>query len=442
MEQIWRLLLRSPVVGALHSPRIQRYFQNISWLLFEKVSTFFIAMLVSVFVARYLRPEGFGLLSYAISFAGIFTIVTVSMDQVILRELSRRPENHKSILGTCFFLKLAGAAIIFVVIGSVLLFMNNDRLTDHLILIIAAAELFKAFEVINSFFQSKVLSKTVVKIQVIINLLLSLMKIALVFLQAPLIWFAWIVLVNSLFNAVGFYYVYRKSRYSIMEWKFSRSIARLFLFESWPIVLYGLAFNTQTRIDQVMLGKLFNTNEVGQYSVAFKLVEILGFVPMVLATTFTPPVSRAREVSDALYRDRLLNLYRLMFTSFLLLAIPLFLFGDDVVRLLYGTEYRQAGFLLSLFSIRLFFMHMGLGKSVFILNEGLFKYSLFTAITGAAINVIINFLLIPQYGSTGAFIAMLVSFTVSFFIDVCFFKMRLNLMIILKGMASFWKLTV
>ncbi|MBT1700335.1 flippase [Fulvivirgaceae bacterium PWU4] len=440
MELIRKLLGLTWSSFSFVPPRIQRYLQNVSWLLFEKVFTFFIAMVVSVYVARYLQPEQFGLLSYAISFAGILSVITVSTDQVIVRELARYPEKKNVLLGTSFTIKLASSLLIFVVIAVILFFMDNSRLTNSLILIVAAAELFKAFEVISCYYQAQVLSRQVVKAQIFINFMVSIVKIGLVYLEAPLMWFALIVPIGAAANAAGFVYIYRKGRSLISAWKFSRADAYLFLREAWPLALFGLALNTQTRIDQVMLGKLMTASEVGQYSVAVRLLEVLGFIPMVLSNTFTPPIAKAKAISQNLYHERLINLYRLMFASFLFFAIPIFLIGDDVVRILYGPAYSTAGFLLSLFSVRLFFMHLGMAKSIFILNEGLFKYSLLTAIVGAALNIAINMALIPRYGSIGAFIAMLISFTVSFFMDVFFTRMRMNLGLIMTGITSFWKL--
>lgn len=422
------------------SPRIRRYLQNISWLLFEKVFTFFVAMVVSIYVARYLQPEQFGLLSYAISFAGILSVLTVSFDQVIVRELARYPEKKDLLLGTSFAIKLAVSVLIFAVIGILLRYMDNSRLANNLILIIAAAELFKAFDVVGCYYQAQVLSKQVVKIQVITNFVASLIKIALVFTGAPLVLFAWVVPLGAIFNAAGFIYIYRRGNGPLRAWRYSKHAAFLFLKESWPLAIFGLALSTQTRIDQIMLGKLMSVYEVGQYSVAVKLLEILGFIPMILSNTFTPPITKARALGEGLYHERLVNLYRLMFASFLFFAVPIFLVGDDVVRMLYGGEYKTAGFLFSLFAARLFFMHLGMAKSIFILNEGLFRYSLLTAIVGAALNIAINIVLIPKYGSIGAFMAMLISFTVSFFMDVFFPRMRMNLGLILHGIVSFWKL--
>src|SRR6185295_17282785 len=119
---------------------------------------------------------------------------------------------------------------------------------------------------------------------------------------------------------------------------------------------------------------------------------------VILMSTFMPAVTKAKVTDTDLYHSRLLNLYRLMFLAFLLVGLPVYFFSKDVIVLLYGHEFAAAGFLLSLFSLRLFFSNMGVAKSVFIVNESLFKYSLLTVIVGAVANITLNFILIPRYG--------------------------------------------
>ena len=303
--------------------RFKKYFENISWLLFERGFSLLAGMVVGIYVARYLKPEGFGLLNYAISFVGIFSAFsTLGMDQIIVRELAKQKEKQGDLLGTGFMLKLAGSTFLLVLMVLTILFMKHDPFTNTLILIIAAAEIFKGFEVISFFFQAKVLSKYVVRTQLMINLGMSLLKLSLVFLHAPLIWFAIVIIVASIFNAVGFLYTYRKREGTPFNWKFRKVLAYQLLKESWPIALYGIALHIQARIDQVMLGKMLNNAEVGQYSVALKFIEIFGFVPMILMNTFSPAITLAKGSSEVLYHSRLVNLYRLMFLAFLVTAIP------------------------------------------------------------------------------------------------------------------------
>ena len=426
----------------LQSVRFKKYFENVSWLIFEKGFTLLVGMVVGIYVARYLQPEQFGLLNYSISFVSIFSAFsTLGLEQIIVRELARNPDRRLDLLGTGFLLKVAGSGVLILLMVIVLFFMNHDPFTNTLIMIIAAAEIFKGFEVIAYFFQSQVMSKYVVQVQLVVNLFISFTKIALVFAHAPLIWFAIIVVIGTLLNAAGYLFAYGKGEETARKWKFKGFVALQLLRESWPLALYGIALHIQARIDQVMLGKMLNTNEVGQYSVALKFIEIFGFMPMVLMNTFSPAIAKAKGVSEDLYHSRLMNLYRLMFLAFLVIALPIYFFAENVISLLYGVQYQAAGYLLSLFAVRLFFSNMGVAKSVFIINESLFRYSLLTVTIGAITNISLNYFLIPLYASVGSIMASIISFTISIFlVDLFFVKTRENQKLMFRGIFSFWKL--
>jgi O-antigen/teichoic acid export membrane protein len=336
--------------------RLKKYVENAFWLIFEKIFSLLVGMVVGVYVARYLQPEAFGLLNYGIGFVSIFSAFsTLGLDQILVRELAVGRTEKDDLLGTAFVLKMAGSIVLLSLMLFVLPFMNHGSMANTLILIIASAEIFKGFEVINYFFQSKVKSKYVVQVQLLINLTISVSKIVMVLQHASLISFAVIISVGSLLNAVGYIHAYRTREGGLVRWRFRRQLAAGLLRESWPLALYGLALHTQARIDQVMLGNMMNNYEVGQYTAALKIVEIFGFVPMILMSTFTPAVTKGKAVGEELYHSRLLNLYRLMFTAFLLVAAPLFFFGEQIVSVLYGADYHAAGYLLTLFSLRRFF---------------------------------------------------------------------------------------
>ena len=49
-------------------PGFRKYFVNTSWLLGERILRMAVSLLVGIYVARYLGPERFGLLSYALCF--------------------------------------------------------------------------------------------------------------------------------------------------------------------------------------------------------------------------------------------------------------------------------------------------------------------------------------------------------------------------------------
>ena len=60
-------------IATISSQGFKRYFTNTSWLMGHRVLSMVVALFVGAYVARYLGPERFGLLSYAGSFVGLFT---------------------------------------------------------------------------------------------------------------------------------------------------------------------------------------------------------------------------------------------------------------------------------------------------------------------------------------------------------------------------------
>ena len=215
------------------------------------------------------------------------------------------------------------------------------------------------------------------------------------------------------------------------------------LKDSWPLIFSSTVLMIQAYIDQIMLKEMMGNEVVGYYSVAIKLIAFFGFIPMVLKDSLLPAIVNAKETSLKLYDERLLNFYRLNFISFLIVAIPLFIFGEQIVVLLFGEEYLNAGVLLSLMSIRLFFTNMGVARGVFLLSENLLKFSLITMIVGTIVNIILNYLWIDNYGAQGAVVATIVSFFVTIFlIDFFYIKTRKNIFIMLNSIKTVYTIKI
>jgi len=114
--------------------RFRKYAENVFWLMMEKGFALAAGMIVGIYVARYLRPEGFGLLNYAISFVGIFSALsTIGLEQIIVRELAKHPERKEELLGTGVILRLAGSVVLIIVMTIFMLFMRQESFTSIMI---------------------------------------------------------------------------------------------------------------------------------------------------------------------------------------------------------------------------------------------------------------------------------------------------------------------
>ncbi len=323
-----------------------KYFKNTSWLFGEKILRMIVGLFVGVWVARYLGPEQFGLFSYTQSFVGLFAVIaTLGLDSIVIRELVHDKRHKDTLLGTAFWLKLFGAILVLITLTIAVNFTSNDTYTNSLVFIIASATFFQCFNVIDFYYQAKVLGKYIVYANVISLLVSSIVKIVLIFNEAPLIAFAWAIAFDSIVLAMGYLYFYLKnhSLFTIKHLTFNKKIAQNLLKDSWPLILSGMVIAIYMRIDQVMIKEILGSEAVGQYAAAVRISEAWYFIPMVIASSVFPAIINAKKISEELYYARLQKLYNLMVWISIAVALPMTFLSDWVINLLYGGQYNQAG---------------------------------------------------------------------------------------------------
>ncbi len=423
-----------------------KYFKNTSWLFGEKILRMVVGLFVGVWIARYLGPEQYGLFSYAQSFVGLFTaIATLGLDGIVVRELVKDENRSGELIGTAFWLKLMGAVAVLGLLAVAVNVTDNDRTTNILIFIIASATIFQSFNVVDFYFQSRVESRYVVYANMIALFVSSIIKITLIMIEAPLVAFAWVVLFDSFVLACGYLYFYLKnSEFGIGELKFCRSTAVELLRDSWPLILSGIVISIYMKIDQVMIKEMIDSEAVGQYAAAVRISEAWYFIPMVISSSLFPAIIRAKEISEALYYERLQKLYDLMVWMAIAIALPMTFLSEWVIRVLYGDAYHEAGGVLMVHIWAGVFVFLGVASGKWYVSENLQKLSFYRTFMGAIVNIGLNFLLIPKYSIYGAAVATLVSQIIAaYFFDlfdkrtrILFFSKTKSLCLVKLGMCK------
>ncbi|MDA9233543.1 oligosaccharide flippase family protein, partial [Flavobacteriaceae bacterium] len=107
---------------------------NALWLTLERVFRLSINFIVAVYLARFLGPDKFGVLSYVLSLTSFFFIFSdLGLDSIITRELVKRGISNK-ILSTAFIIKFIGSIFsTIVLLGLILIFQKSTYLTFFLI---------------------------------------------------------------------------------------------------------------------------------------------------------------------------------------------------------------------------------------------------------------------------------------------------------------------
>ena len=426
------------IVQLKHHSGFRKYFANTSWLLGERVLRMAVSLFVGIYVARYLGPERFGLLSYALSFVGIFVaLATLGLDEVVVRELIKTPEQREKILGTSFLLKLVGTLLMWAAILVAIPLTENDLQTNILIIIIAFGTVFQAFNVIDLNFQAKVKSKYVVHAQFVQLIISSIVKIILVVNESPLIWFASVYSLDVIVLAMGLVFAYLYNGDNIFSWKWSFETSKYLLHDSWPLILAGVVISVYMKIDQVMIKEMLGAKEVGLYAAAVKLSEAWYFIPMAIASSLFPAIINAKVYQKEVYYQRLQKLYDLMVWIAIAIALPTTFLSTLVVEFLYGKEYLGSSSVLIIHIWTAVFVFLGVASSKYLLAENFIKKTFYRTFIGALLNIIMNYYLIGIIGIQGAAISTLVShFFAAYFYDIL--DKDLRIMFIMKTKSLFF----
>lgn len=421
---------------------LRRAFDNSSWLLCDQILRMVAGLVVGIWMARYLGPERYGWLSYALAAVGLVSSFTsLGVNAVLVRELVRAPAETEAWMGTAFFIKSVSASAGFLACMALAWLQAVPAASVRpMILVVALGMFFQTLDVIDLLFQSRGESRVSAWVRMSACVLANLLKVALIFGRAPVLAFAAAGVIELALSAAGWLWAARRRGWRTTAWRCELTRAGALLHESWPLAVSGVAVYAQAYFDQLVIGANLGGGELGQYAAAIRLVSVFAFVPTVVLTVAAPEITRAKRDDETLYQRRLHSLYRFMFVLFLVTALPLILLGPAAARLLYGMSYAGTAALLPWLAFRLFFTNLGVARSIFVTNEGLFRFALLTAVAGAVVNICLNLVLVPRWGARGAIVSSFASFAVTTFaLEVFQPRARANLRLMARAVLLPWR---
>ena len=394
------------------SNSFKKYLVNTSWLFFERILRITISFVVTIFVVRYLGPKDFGLYSYALSFFWLFaSFSSLGLESISTREIVKFPDQKDEINGTVFFLRLIGSFVAILLLALTLFIMGEETDTAILILIGSGSFIFHSFSIIEYYFRGKVEAKYNAFALSGSVILSSVLKVIFILIKAPLIYFVIAVVFEYAALSVLLILVYHQNKLSVFDWKYSKKFASSLLKDSWPLALSGIVVMIYMRIDQVMIKNMMNVEAVGYYSAAVRICEAWYFIPVTLCNSIFPAIVNAKNVSEEFYNNRMQKLYDLLTWLAIGIAIPVTIFSDQIIQLLFGNEFSSASPVLTIYIWAGVAVFLGVASSQYLINENLTKLTFFRTLIGMILNVVLNFILIPKYGITGSAIATLISYT-------------------------------
>jgi O-antigen/teichoic acid export membrane protein len=416
---------------------VNKTFRNTNWLVGEKIFTMALGVFVIAVVARYFGPENFGQFNYAMALVALFTVLsTLGLETLTVKSIIDKDYDEGTILCTSLFLRVFGGIVLTIIAVIIIrLIEPKDQNLHVLVLIMSFTMVLKSMEVIEYWVQAYQKAKISSIIRMSTYLITVVLKILLVIFKGNLIHYALIYTVDAAIVGIALMIAYFRIREKVSAWRINFVYAKSILSQSWYLILSGLMVTLYMRMDQVMLGSMLPTKtELGVYSAAVQIAGMWYFVPMAIITSFTPVIMNKKKISENSYMKSVQLLYTIVAWIGIGFSVFILLFSKLIVNILYGAEYLKSASILSVSIWAGTFAMLGSARGVWLICEGLQKYSMAYIGTGSITNLILNYLLIPTLGGYGAAVATLASQIIVALIAPSFFKeTRVSSIMMLKA---------
>ena len=383
--------------------------KNVSWIIIGRVIQMVLAFIISVFTTRYLGPSNYGIINYVGAYVAFFTaFCTLGINSIIIKELLDCPQKQGQIVGTTIVLRaLAGIISTAVIMLIVWELDGNSDGTVVIALLCSLSLVFQAIDTINYWFQSRYQSKIASMASLFAYVVTSLYKIILLIENKSVYWFAFATSVDYIFVAIVLLAAYRKN--GGLKLEFSFYVAKKLLKSSYHYILSGIMVAIYMQTDKIMLKYLVDGAEVGYYSLASALGTIWTFILVAIIDSMYPSIVNAYKDNKSTFERKNKQLYSLVIYISVMAAVFITIFGGWAIKIIYGVEYLPAVEPLRIICWYVLFSYLGVARNAWIVCENLQFYLKYMYMVAALVNVILNYVLIPLFGCSGAALASLIT---------------------------------
>lgn len=409
--------------------------KNAIWIIGGRVVQMLISFFVGILTARYLGPGNYGILNYAGAYVAFFTaFCTLGINSVILKDFVDHPDEQGQAIGTTLILRaLSSVLSSIMIIGIVMAIDTGESLTIMVTALCSVALVFQVADTLNYWFQSRYQSKVSSVATLIAYIVTSSYRIYLLIMQKDIRWFAFATSVDCICVAVILFWVYKKENGPRLSFSFYK--AKELLGASYNYILASMMVAIYGQTDKMMLKQMLDETSVGYYSLASTINNMWVFFLAAIIDSLYPTIIRYANENRILFEKKNRQLYAIVIYISIFVAVGFMLFGEVIIKILYGETYIPASMPLKIVCWYTVFSYLGMARNAWIVSTNNQKYLKYICGGAAVANVLLNLLLIPVWGASGAALASLVTqISTIVFIPLLIPNMRPNVKLMLEAL--------
>jgi O-antigen/teichoic acid export membrane protein len=402
---------------------VQRIAKNTIAMFLASVINIVLGLFYGIYTARYLGPERYGTISFAIAFIGLFSILMdIGIQQLALREIARDKSLVSKYVGNIAVLKVLLSVLTFGLIVLTINLLKYPDLTIRIVYIMALSTALAAFSgMFSSIFQAFEKMEYSSLGSIIGSASMLAGGLIAIYRGYSIMGFALVYVISNALVLMYYILIAQKSGIAPclgLDYVFIKSLVRRAL----PFGVGWLFLIYYVWIDRVMLSMMVDNEAVGYYTAAYNLMGSLNFVPSGIVLSLYPLMAIFFKGSD----KSLDKIFRIGIKYLYMLALPMAvgvnLLGKEIVTLIYGPKFLPAAVALDILIWAEFFVFLNILLGNMLLSINKENITMINAGVGAALNIVLNLILIPRLGIEGSAIATLA--TELYFFIISFLVLR------------------
>ena len=383
-------------------------------------------LVYSMYTARYLGPERYGTIAFALAFTSIFGVVTdLGINTLTIREVARNKNSATTFLGNLLLIK---SILVIITVAFIVVAVNltgHDRIEIDVTYLISISIILSAFNgAFNSLFQAFERIEYISIGSVLSNISMLLGAGYAISQGFGVIGFACIYIFSSILGLA--YTLFVANRLHLTHaLQIDREMIWPMMKEALPFGITALSGMIYTYADSIMLSSLKGNEVVGWYNAPYRLMLMMLFIPNVINVVIFPVMSRYFTSSPSFLK----LIYTKYLKFMLILSLPLgmgtTLIADKIILFVFGVGFENSIVALKIiiWTIVLTFIGAAFAR----LLESVNQQRIITKISMVCmvVNVLLNILLIPKFSYIGSsFVTVVTEFLLVG--SIIFFSYRLN----------------
>lgn len=399
---------------------LKQILSNIFWMIFDKIFILFLNLIVTVSIANYYGPLGYGTYQYAVSVVALFEILVTFVDARVVKK--RYPlESAEDVVWNATISRIL-FSVLSLVVGIVYLLLSGkdgNYAAIFVVLLVNAIIINLRFGMQNRY-EYLLKSKKVIVISNVALTVGYVFQLIAVFLHLSILAIAVITAFSSFLILSILYIQYRNEYGSLVQGKYNKQLVKGLVIESLPLAIAASCAIIYSRCDSIMVGNMLSNEDLGIYAIAVKLISVvqIGIAP--IRESIYPKMIELYSSNKKQYENRYIQITAILTWIYIVGVLTSFIILPYAFKLL-EPEYMKAFPIYQVYVISSFFMYnagLRAGHYTLIGRGSVLMYS---QIISVILNIILNYALIKNIGMLGAAIATVITQGVSLLVSNIFF---------------------